>query len=387
VNEQQLQRALASLRVADEEQAEARTRSVVSAAYSASRADAEQPPRHGLPWRTALVLAGLTAVTAAVLTAPGKAVLDSVREKIGVEHAQPALFSLPAPGSLLVASADTGTWIVRPDGSKRRLGDFREASWSPFGRFIVGARGAEIVALEPSGKVRWSLARPEVRFPRWGGSRTDTRIAYLSGSRLHVVAGDASGDVDTRLPDVAAVAPAWQPVTHGKPFLLAYADNRGRIHGYEPDRHRSTFHTESGAIPHKLEWSSDGRLLLAFSPQALRVYDTAGRLIARDDPSDATHDVDATFLPGRSEVAVVRVHGAQTDVFLLRSGRLLFRATGRLTQVVSSPDGRWLLVAWPTADQWLFIRTSGKRRLTASANVATQFGGFPAVDGWCCASG
>jgi hypothetical protein len=386
VNERQLQRVIASVRMADEEQADARTRPVVAAAYAESRADAEQPRARGLPWRAALVLAGLAAVTAAVLTAPGKAVLDSVREKIGVERAQPALFSLPAPGSLLVASAETGTWLVQRDGSKRHLGGYREASWSPFGRFVVGARDDEIVAVEPGGKVRWSLARPDIRFPRWGGSRTDTRIAYLSGSRLHVVGGDASGDVDTRLPDVAAVAPAWQPAAPGKPFLLAYADNRGRVHGYEPDRRRSTFRTEPGAIPRKLEWSSDGRMLLALSPQALRVYDTAGRLIAQDDPSDATSDADATFLPGSDEVAVVRVHGAQTDVFLLRSARLLFRATGRLSQAVASPDGRWLLVAWPSADQWLFIRTSGARRMTASGNVVTQFGGFPTVGGWCCAS-
>ncbi len=388
MNERQLQRALASVRVADEEEAEARTWSVVAAGYATSLAAAEQSPRRRLPLRAALVLAGLAAVTAAVLSAPGQAMLDSVREAIGVEHAQPALFSLPAQGSLLVASPDTGAWLVRADGSKRRIGDYREASWSPFGRFVVAARGDELVALEPSGKVRWSLARPDLRFPRWGGNRTDTRIAYLTGSRLHVVAGDASGDADTGLPSVAATAPAWQPVRRGKPFLLAYADGRGRIHGYEPDRHRTTFHTEPGPIPRKLEWSTDGSRLLALSPNSLRIYDTTGRLIGRDDPSDATRDVDATFVPGSDEVAVGRVHGAQTDVFLLRSGRLLFRATGRLTQVVASPDGRWLLAAWPTADQWLFIRTTGARRIIiASGNVANQFGGFPTVDGWCCASG
>ena len=387
MTERQLRRALASLQVPEEEQAEARTWSVVAAGYAVFLGDAERRRGRRLPLRAVLAVAGIVAVAAAVLSAPGHAVLDSVREAIGLDHAQPALFSLPAKGSLLVASPDAGTWLVRPDGSKRRLGDYREASWSPFGRFVVAARSDELVALEPGGKVRWSLARPELRFPRWGGSRTDTRIAYLTRSRLHVVAGDASGDVDTRLPAVAAVAPAWQPLRRGKPFLLAYADDRGRVHAYQPDRRRVSFRTEPGPIPHKLEWSSDGRLLLALSPQALRVYDTAGRLIARDDPSDATRDVDATFLPGSDEVAVVRVHGAQTDVFLLRSERLLFRTTGRLTQVVASPDGHWLLVGWPTADQWLFIRTTGARRIMGSANVAAQFGGFPTVDGWCCASG
>ena len=277
MSERQLRRALASLRVPGEEQAEARTWSVVAAGYAASRADAEPRPRRRLPLRAVAVVASVAAVTAAVLTAPGQAVLDSVREAIGVEHAQPALFSLPASGSLLVASPETGTWLVRPDGSKRRLGDYREASWSPFGRFVVAARTNELVALEPNGRVRWSLARPGLRFPRWGGSRTDTRIAYLAGPRLHVVAGDASGDADTGLPGVAAVPPAWQPARTGKPFMLAYADDRGRIHGYEPDGRRESFQTRPAPIPSKLEWSSDGRLLLAVSPHALRVYDVAGR--------------------------------------------------------------------------------------------------------------
>jgi hypothetical protein len=387
VNERQVRRALTSLRVPGEEEAEARTWSVVAAGYAASRADAEARPRRKLPLRAVVVVASFAAVTAAVLTAPGQAVLDSVREAIGVEHAQPALFSLPANGSLLVASPRAGAWLVRPDGSKRRLGDYREASWSPFGRFVVAARTDELLALEPDGTVRWSLARPELRFARWGGSRTDTRIAYLAGSRLHVVAGDGSGDADTGLPGVAPVPPAWQPARRGKPFMLAYADDRGRVHAYEPDRRRESFRTGPAPIPHKLEWSSDGRLLLALSPHALRVYNAAGRLVARDDPSDATRDVDATFLPGSGDVAVVRVHGAQSDVFVLRSGRLLFRTTGRLSQVVASPDGRWLLAGWPAADQWLFIRTAGARRVTASANVAAQFGGFPRVDGWCCAGG
>ena len=55
-------------------------------------------------------------------------------------------------------------------------------------------RPNELVALEPDGDLRWTLARPDVRFPRWGGTRTDTRIAYLSTARLRVVAGNGKGD-------------------------------------------------------------------------------------------------------------------------------------------------------------------------------------------------
>ena len=132
-------------------------------------------------------------MVAGLLSPPGRAVLDDLREAVGVEQAQPALFSLPAPGRMLV-TADSGAWVVQQDGSKRLLGRYDEASWSPFGRFVVASRRNELVALTPEGKVRWSLARPNVRYPRWGGTKTDTRIAYFSGGKLRVVGGDGKGD-------------------------------------------------------------------------------------------------------------------------------------------------------------------------------------------------
>ncbi len=56
-----------------------------------------------------------------------------------------------------------------------------------------------------------------------------------------------------------------------------------------------------------------------------------------------------------------------------------------------SPDGRRLLVPWPDADQWLFLRPRGRGRLTAVANIAGQFMPgttspvFPRSVKWCCA--
>jgi hypothetical protein len=378
-NERQLQRLLRTLTAPGEDAARDRGWTLVAAAY------AEREPviqRSRLPLRLGLGAAALALVAVAVASPPGRAVLDSVREAIGIEPAQPALFSLPARGSLLVASPRSGAWVVHSDGSKRRLGDYEQASWSPFGRFVVAARRNELAALTPDGEIRWTLARPGVRFPRWGGSATDTRIAYLTRSRLHVVAGDGTGDVDLRVdPAAAPVAPAWQPAARNRELLLAYADTRGRVYAYAPDSGSLRFRTEPGPIPTELEWSSDGRRLLVLSPTALRVYDLLGRLTTREDPSDATRDVDAAFLPGGHELVVVRVHGAQTDVVAEASRRLLFRTTGALSQVVAAPDGRWLLLAWPTADQWVFVPVRG-RRIGAVSNIARQFGGFPTVGGW-----
>ena len=160
-----VKRELERIEIPDEHEARERSWAVVSAAF----AEREPQPRRR-SWRPVAVVALAVVVVAGLLSPPGRAVLDEIRQVVGVEESAPALFSLPAPGRLLV-TADSGVWVVDEDGSKRLLGDYREASWSPFGRFVVAARANELVALTPDGTVRWSLARPDVRLPRWGGTQ------------------------------------------------------------------------------------------------------------------------------------------------------------------------------------------------------------------------
>ena len=162
-----------------------------------------------------------------------------------VAIAAPARFDLPPPGRLLVVSAEGGgLWLVREDGSKRRLGDYDDGSWSPRGLFVVATRRNELRALEPDGEVRWGAGR-----------RSEVRLL---------------------------ATPTAKPVT-------------------------------------------------------------------------------------------------------------LFPAAGALGGLTWSPDGRWLLVQWPDADQWVFIRPGPPRRLRAVAGMAAQFprpDGRPplllAADRWCC---
>ena len=117
----------------------------------------------------------------------------------------------------------------------------------------------------------------------------------------------------------------------------------------------------------------------------MRVYDERGRLVAQDDPSEGWPDVAAAFRPGSHDVAVARVHGGQSTVFLLEQ-RVLFNGTGVFTDLAWSPDGRWLLVGWQTADQWVFVRAQDERRIRASSGVSAQFRTrtFPRLEGWCC---
>lgn len=214
-----MRRELERIEIPGEHEARERSWAVVRAAFGQRE---PQPRRRS--WKPVAALALVLAVVAGLLSPSGRAVLDEIREVVGVEQSAPALFSLPAPGRLLV-TADSGAWVVDEDGSKRLLGNYREPSWSPFGVYVVATRRNELVALTPEGKVRWSLARPNVRFPRWSGTRTDTRIAYLSGGELRVVGGDGKGD---RLLDRQAArrAPLWRP---GAAHVLVYARRDGTV--------------------------------------------------------------------------------------------------------------------------------------------------------------
>ena len=221
-----MKRELERIEIPGEHDARDRSWEVVRAAFD----EREVAPRRRSR-KPAVAIALAAAVVAGLLSPPGRAVLDEIREVVGVEESAPALFSLPAPGRLLV-TPDSGAWVVEEDGSKRRLGAYLEASWSPFGRFVVASRRNELVALTPAGDVRWSLARPNVRFARWGGTKTDMRIAYLSDGQLRVVGGDGKGDKLLDL-DAAVAAPVWR--RPGGRHVLVYARRDGSVRAVDVD--------------------------------------------------------------------------------------------------------------------------------------------------------
>ena len=377
----ELRRALLSAPVPDEAEAAERTLATVRAAFK-EREPVARPVRHVRPL---LAFAVAAALVAAALTPPGRAIVDEMREAfVGVKEAKPALFSVRGGGRLLVES-DSGPWVVNSDGSKRLLGPYREASWSPFGRFVVVARGDELAALEPDGNVRWKLSRPNVRFPRWGGSRNDTRIAYLTGGHLHVVAGDGTGDVDAGgLPTAARVGPAWRP---GSRHVVSYVDIRGRVHLYDLAG-SVEWRSAPFAGPRLLAWSSDGaRLVLVTADKVVVFAAKSRRPLAVRFLRGVT---DVAFAPETHELALVRAR----EVLVLDADKLrgppqrVFAGAGVFDDVAWSPDRRWVLVGWRNADQWVFVRVAGARRIEAVSRVSEQFesAGFPRIAGWCCAS-
>jgi hypothetical protein len=258
-----------------------------------------------------------------------------------------------------------------------------------------------LLAVEPGGRVHWSLTRPRVSRPRWAPS--GFRVAYLSGPDVRVVAGDGTGD---RLlgPGVAA---EWRPglnkgvvVVGGQKLLgganvLAVASADGRVRAIDVDSNQTLWTSRratGGPVP-GLSWSGDGGRLLVPTAHELTVLDAVGGRVTRTALPVGTRATDAAFAPRDHRIALVRQRRSVSELVLTGAGteRLLFAAAGRLGGVTWSPDGRWLLVGWPTADEFLFVRTTGPARVEAAAGVAAEFApgsigapGDPRPAGWCC---
>ena len=305
----------------------------------------------------------------AALSPPGRAVFKSVREAVGIEHAEPALFSLPAPGKLLVVSADNGgVWLVRSNGFLRKLGTYSDAEWSPHGLYVIATEQNELVALDPHDGVRWKLARLHPSWPRWEGTMTDTRIAYIAASGLRVVAGDGTGD---HLLDAYAgdVPPAWDPaLVH----TVAYYSG-GAIVLRSADGHL-VWRAPITVTPSALEWASDGRYLAVVSSKKIVVIDRRGRVVRTISMLGAELR-QATFRPSTHMLAVVVRAAGRSEVRVVDidhpgHARLLFAGPGTFGDVEWSPAGTWLLVNWPDANQWVFIK--GKH-VRAVANIRQQF--------------
>ena len=398
MNERQLREALRRAAPDDDDATPAareRSRRVVLAAYEGY---APRPRRRRwLAVVASLALLPVAVGAAAAATAPDHGVGHWVRSVLGAKErdTKPTLVAVPGGGRLLVTGPD-GVWVVSADGSKRRLGAYDGASWSPRGLFVIAWRGRELTALDPSGHVRWSLPRAgRIASARWGAV-DGVRVAYVSGEQLRIVYGD--GTADRRYgPASTTVAPAWRPDnTH----VLAYVDQRERVSVVAVDARQRQW--RSAPLPGlaELVWSPRRDRLLAIGRRRLVLFDGSGEVLAtRAVPAGSTAG-DAEWAPSGSQVAVVqrRENGSRSEIALLDAARGLrvsrsVPAPGRLTNLAYSPGGERLLVGWPAGDQWLFLRPRGGARLSAVANIARQFmpgattPAFPGPVEWCCRTG
>lgn len=382
------QQALGRVRAPDEVAAEERAWDVVRSAYQERLAAGPKRSR----WRMALVPVLAALVTGVALSPAGATVGRLIRQALGVPHAARALFSLPAPGRLLVSSPG-GTWTVSADGSSRRLGIWNQASWSPHGLYIVATRSDLLAAIDPRGAVRWQVARPAVSDPSWYGP-SGYRVAYLSGHQLRVIAGDGTGD-HLLAGDVAHVAPVWRS---GHPYQLAYLDPHGRVVVRDSDTRQVVWTAHVGDA-RLLQWSADGGRLLVLTPAAARVFGGKGQLLAQVNAPSYVRLLDGSLSPNGRSLALVR-GGVTQDVGVAKltsrvpAVRSVLSGNG-IRQAVWAPDNGWLLVSWPAADQWVFLHVGGAPRIAAVSRINQQFGarssratsaraGAPQLEGWCC---
>jgi WD40 repeat protein len=333
----------------------------------------------------ALALAAvLVAAAVAVAAEPPRWVRHALGDAVpSAPRAGSSLGSLPA-GRLLVSSA-RGTWIVRGDGTRLRLGPWTAATWSPRGLYVAAWRGRELSAVAPNGRVAWTIAAGgTVRDATW--SPDGYRIAYRRDAVLAVVAGDGTGARILARP-VRAAAPAWRP---GAPHTLAWVGASGRIEVRDVDTRalvwRSSAHVGAATA---LAWSADGHRLLARGARGVVVFDVTGKRSWRVRPPHGARVDAATWAPRGDRIALAVREGTATSVYVtpapLVPRQPVFTTTGTLRSLAWSPDGRRLLVRWADADQWLLLSPSAAHvPITAIGSISRRFGAPPTVQGWCC---
>ncbi|MCA1683870.1 MAG: hypothetical protein LC708_01890, partial [Actinobacteria bacterium] len=152
------------------------------------------------------------------------------------------------------------------------------------------------------------------------------------------------------------------------------------------------------AQPAALAWSSDARRLLVVTGSRLVLLGTAGRRLTSRAIAPGFAVTGAQWRPRGTEIAVVRHHAAtrRSELVLADADRglrerVLFTGPGRFGAPAWSPGASRLLLPWPDADQWLFLRPGFRSRLSAVTNIATQFApgargdaAFPRSVQWCC---
>ena len=326
------------------------------------------------------------------MTPPGKSFVNSVRDAVGrekvvgVRNAHRELVRLPAPGQLLLNSA-RGPWVVQANGSRRPLGQYRMASWSPHGKFVAAVRnGYELVALEPNGKVHWEKPRKQgVASPRW--SYEGYRIAYLSGDSLRVITGDGVKDWGLGVAH-SHVAPAWRPATHE----VAVVGIDGSVRVMDADKRTVLWTTPAGQLtkrgsvdaPRALTWSDDGALLLVRGHNSVRMFTPSGSLLgaAAAKPGDRGR-VRTAFAPLRARRRTDRRDRQRRHASLREPPALHGDAPARgyrlgaRRKLAARVGGRARISSFSCA---------GHTEADAVSNITMQFGAAARVDGWCCTS-
>ena len=358
---------------------------VVLAAFADARAGRRRPTRQRPLVAVAAARGGCRRVRRRRARHAAGRVVDRVREAVGVEHAQPALFSLPAPGGC----SSLGR---RRSGSSRRTArsgcsaHTARQRWSPFGRFVVATRAQR--ARSARARRRRPLdarATGRVRSPRWTGTAQRHPDRYLDRTGLRHRRRRRHRRPRRGLR--AASAPlAWRPGPTSTRVRLRSAASR--VRRADTSKRRLGGPRPGTPGPRTSARMVERRAAAAvLHPALLRVYESAaahrpGRPSARRrTPTRPSSRARTTSpYPGCRGARRSRARSGDGSGAVQRRRELL-------RPVTWSPDGRWLLVGSPTPTSGSSCRPEGTPPIAAVANVSAQFRSqaFPRVEGWCCA--
>jgi hypothetical protein len=360
-----------------EAEAAARSWPVVEAALAerepGSGGAAAHPRRLAL--RLALV-AALVAIGLVFALTPAAAWIGD-RFEAETQKATPAFATLP-PGGSVLAISQSGAYAISSEGDTQGLGSFTDAGWSPHGLHVVGVDGKRLIAVNPLGTIKWTRAQQtRVHHPAWS-TLDGFAVAYLAGSGLRVIAGNGDPATDRPLRRRAApVTPAWRARSDR---VLTYATLGGGIETLDVTTGATVWRAPIDAKA--LEWSRNGRRLVALASRSVTVLDREGHVL-RTVALPAVGRDWALHPSGRR--AAVDVGRGVLDV-PLDGGRPRPLFQGKVDGLAWSQDGRRLLLGSRDADQWLLLGPGPRiRALDGVGRELGRAGGFPRVAGWCCA--
>jgi hypothetical protein len=366
-----------------EAEAAARTWPVVEAALTE-----RQPAGHRrrTPLRLAIVIALLVLALALTLSPAGAWIGDRFDSE--PHESSPAFAALPKGGSVLAISR-MGAYAINAEGNTQHLGYFADAGWSPRGKHVVGVDGRRLIAVTPTGAVKWTLVeRHRLKRPAWSTDQ-GFAVAYIEGSSLRVVAGNGDPATNRRVRGgAAAVTPAWLPHSDR---VLTYATTRGAIETVDVTTRTTLWRTAAiAARPRSLAWSRNGRRLVALTSHSVVILDAGGRVLRTVPLPGAGRELAlhpsgtkaAVRVTGRGEMRVLEL---RLDAGGAGAGpRELFQ--GDVEGLAWSQNGRRLLIGWRGAGQWLLLGPGSRiRPLHDVSRELGRAGGFPRVAGWCCA--
>ena len=134
-----------------------------------------------------------------------------------------------------------------------------------------------------------------------------------------------------------------------------------------------------------LTWSTDGRRLVVRQAERVDVLTRKGSLFTGLRPAGGLVTASTVRAQLHENTHALTRGGRAQVLHVGEPGGRLFAGSERFSDLDWSPDGSWLLVSWPAADQWIFVRADATR-IRAVSNISEQFRSraFPRVEGWCC---